>query len=85
MQYGAHCSPRESMRKLHFMLFQSLLLLSSHLDDIWKLMLYLGLFLYVHEDSYKTIFNSNTCTNPPKTHQGALTLLQQQRKTQSGH
>lgn len=73
------------MRKLHFMLFQSLLLLSSHLDDIWKLMLYLGLFLYVHEDSYKTIFNSNTCTNPPKTHQGALTLLQQQRKTQSGH
>lgn len=41
------------MGKLHFMLFQSLLLLSSHLDDIWKLMLYLGMFLDVHEGSYK--------------------------------
>lgn len=36
----------------------------------------------VHEDSYKAIFNPNTFTNPSKTHQGVLTLLQQQRKTQ---
>lgn len=84
MQYGAHCSPCESMGKLHFTLFRSLLLLSSHLDDIWKLTLYLGMFLYVHEDSYKPIFNSNTCGNPPKTHQGALTLFLPHRKTQLG-
>lgn len=70
MHCGARWSPRESMGKLCFTLFRSLLFSSSHLDDIWKLMLYLGMFLYVHEDSYKTIFNFNTCTNPVKLTKG---------------
>lgn len=70
--------------KPRFVLFQSLTLSNSHSDDVWKLMLYLGMFLDVHADSYKPIFNCNSCTNPPKTHQGALTLLQHRRKTRCG-
>lgn len=75
MQYGASCSPCELTGKRHFTLFQPLPLLGSRLGDIWKLMLYLSVLLYVCEDSHKTIFNSNTCINPPKIHQGALALL----------